>query len=305
MLRQVGGTTPGTVVIEIGQGGNDAIAHFCCFIDTTPILQLHKLQICYTFAQNKNVSFFQLTFCRVNIMKSAVLTFAAIGLLAAAAASAEISGSITATGISDYDFRGVSQTANDPAVQGSLDLESDSGWYLGVWGSNVDFGDGESADLELDWYAGMTFGEIWQSDFGAVLYKYPDNSDLDYTEFYGGVTYAGAENWDAGFKQWYSYNWFGFENTNGYYSEVNGSYTLPWFGIGLTAHFGYTWGDGPDEFYDEYTDWSFGLTKSWWEDRIETAVRYVDTDLDDDFEGLNGAGEKDGRVIGSISITLP
>ncbi len=238
-------------------------------------------------------------------MKSATLTFAAIGLLAAAAANAEVSGSVTATGISDYDFRGVSQSGNDPAAQGSLDLEGDSGWYVGVWGSNIDFGDGESADLELDWYAGMSFGETWQTDFGVVYYAYPDESDLNYTEFFGGVTYGGAENWEAGFKQWYSYDWFGFDNTNGYYSEVNGSYTLPWFGIGVTGHLGYTWGDGPDDFYDEYTDWSVGLTKSWWEDRIETAVRWVDTDLDDEFEGFNGVGEKDGRVIGHISITLP
>ena len=38
-------------------------------------------------------------------------------MLATAAANAEVSGSVTITGISDYDFRGVSQSSNDPAAR--------------------------------------------------------------------------------------------------------------------------------------------------------------------------------------------
>ena len=238
-------------------------------------------------------------------MKTFTMTLATIGLLATAAANAEVSGSVTGAFTSDYDFRGVSQSAGDPAVQGSLDLEGSSGWYIGVWGSKVDFGPGDSTDLELDWYAGFTMGETWVWDAGITRYSYPNGDDLDYTELYLGVDYDGAENWGAGFKQWYSYDWFGFENTDGYYSELNGHYMLPWFDIGLSGHVGYTWGDGPDDFYDTYTDYSVGVFKKWWDDRIETHIRYVDTDISGDLEEKSGAFENDGRVIGHISITFP
>ena len=41
----------------------------------------------------------------------------------------------------DYLFRFVSQTNEDPALSGGVDWSADNGFYVGVWGSNVDFGD--------------------------------------------------------------------------------------------------------------------------------------------------------------------
>ena len=77
-----------------------------------------------------------------------------IPLLAAAllplGASAELSSTWTLT--SDYVFRGVSQTAEDPALQGSIDYEGESGGYVGLWGSNVDFDNCCDEDIELNWY---------------------------------------------------------------------------------------------------------------------------------------------------------
>ena len=55
--------------------------------------------------------------------------------------AAELSATVTAT--TDYDFRGITQTAQDPAIQGSIDLATDPGFYAGVWASNVDFGPGD------------------------------------------------------------------------------------------------------------------------------------------------------------------
>ena len=55
---------------------------------------------------------------------------------------------------SDYRFRGISQTDEGPALQGSLDWSHDSGVYLGTWASNVDFAD---ADVEVDLYGGYAF----------------------------------------------------------------------------------------------------------------------------------------------------
>ena len=63
-------------------------------------------------------------------------------------ALAEISGNVALT--TDYRFRGISQTDRNPAVQGGFDWSHDSGFYLGTWGSNVDF----AGSLELDYYGG-------------------------------------------------------------------------------------------------------------------------------------------------------
>ena len=63
-------------------------------------------------------------------MKIATLGFAAAAVMLASTAQADISA--TVTGISDYDFRGVSQTADDPALQGSIEWEGESGGYGGV-----------------------------------------------------------------------------------------------------------------------------------------------------------------------------
>src|SRR5204862_3642097 len=53
----------------------------------------------------------------------------------------------------DYVFRGVSQTDEDPSIFGGVDLTIGSIGYAGVWASNVDFGNG--TDAEVDLYAGV------------------------------------------------------------------------------------------------------------------------------------------------------
>lgn len=56
---------------------------------------------------------------------------------------------------SDYRFRGIAQTATDPALQAGVDFAHKSGFYLGAWGSNVswikDFGASDGS-LEIDLY---------------------------------------------------------------------------------------------------------------------------------------------------------
>jgi uncharacterized protein (TIGR02001 family) len=39
--------------------------------------------------------------------------------------------------VSDYRFRGISQTFKEPALQGGFDYSHASGFYLGTWASNV------------------------------------------------------------------------------------------------------------------------------------------------------------------------
>lgn len=79
----------------------------------------------------------------------------------------------------DYIFRGISQTAGNPALQGGIDYTHSSGLYAGVWGSNIswisDFNAGVSSSLELDTYFGFsnTLANDFSYDVGFIRYNYP------------------------------------------------------------------------------------------------------------------------------------
>ena len=114
-----------------------------------------------------------------------------------------LSANVTLT--SDYVYRGLSQTNEGPALQGGFDYSHESGFYLGVWASNVEFNvnaptvDNDSS-LEIDVYGGLS-GELANGlgwDVGVLYYAYPDQNedggiDYDFLEFYGSLSYA----WDA------------------------------------------------------------------------------------------------------------
>jgi uncharacterized protein (TIGR02001 family) len=94
---------------------------------------------------------------------------------------------------SNYIFRGITQTADQTAVSGSLDYSFDSGAYVGTWVSNVDFGGG--GQTEIDYYAGYSGKENDISyDIGYAYYHYPEaedtlGSDFSFGEIYGSISY--------------------------------------------------------------------------------------------------------------------
>ena len=114
----------------------------------------------------------------------------AIALVAATIAEARADVSSTIALSSDYDFRGITQTARDPAVSASLDWTNESGFYLGAWASNVDFG--LESDFEVDALGGYR-GKINDDtayDIGAVYYSFwPDDDDVNFAELYAGLSY--------------------------------------------------------------------------------------------------------------------
>lgn len=79
----------------------------------------------------------------------------------------------------DYVFRYISQTQEDSAVSGGVDWESGSGFYLGAWGSTVDFDD--DARLELDFYGGYQFDTEngVNLNFGLIDYEYFNDAAND------------------------------------------------------------------------------------------------------------------------------
>ena len=127
-------------------------------------------------------------------MRRTILFLALAGFGSSAMAA---SASATFTFASDYLFDGISQTQGsddgdfNPALQASIDFEGDNGFYFGVWASNVDFGDGDPADVEIDYYLGFA-GESesgWGWDVGALYYTYMGApTSYDYAEGLLGVS---------------------------------------------------------------------------------------------------------------------
>lgn len=192
--------------------------------------------------------------------------------------------------VSDYQFRGVSQTDEDPAIQGGFDYAHASGFYLGTWASNVEFG---NANMEWDVYGGYSgsVGDIGYN-VGLLQYFYPDNSDADTLEVYGGVTYKGF-----GLKASYSTtDYFGAPDSDGtIYWDASYGYTFE-NGFGINLHYGYTSGEGDQE---DYADWKVGVTKD--VSGFTLGLAYVGTDSDgEDFYGKYA----DDRFIVSVAKTF-
>lgn len=118
----------------------------------------------------------------ISLRQTALIAACAVSLAVPAAAAeptGPFGGSITGTVgfVSDYKFRGISQTGNNPALQGSLEyalpIATDAtSLYAGVWGSNVDFFG--ASTLEADWTIGLrgSFGAAGY-DINVTAYSYP------------------------------------------------------------------------------------------------------------------------------------
>ena len=109
---------------------------------------------------------------------TAALSFALLGL--SSSAFAEVSMNIGVT--SNYVWRGVSQTDDQPAISGGVDWSGASGLYAGAWASNVDFGP-DTSPYELDLYGGYA-GKVadFGYDVGLIYYTYEPDDDANFLE---------------------------------------------------------------------------------------------------------------------------
>ena len=78
-------------------------------------------------------------------MKKVIIGLIAL-LFAGSASAFEFEGSIG--GVSNYVWRGATQTAGNPAIQGSIGIEH-GGLYANAWGSQVDYNDDTDAEVDL------------------------------------------------------------------------------------------------------------------------------------------------------------
>ncbi len=114
-----------------------------------------------------------------------------IGALQTAAAESPHSISANIGAVSNYIWRGQTQTDDQPAIQGGLDYAHETGLYVGTWLSNVDFGEGDSTNYELDLYGGFggSVNDDFSYDLGLIYYAYPDGRDSDFAEIGASGTY--------------------------------------------------------------------------------------------------------------------
>lgn len=225
----------------------------------------------------------------------------------------------SATVVSDYKFRGISQTDGNFAVQGGITVSHESGFYVSVWGSSIDdyvtvHG---TAHQELDLIAGFkkTFGGA-TFDIGALYYVYPgtrpgfdgDTSSSDFIEPYVSVSYAlgpvtakATANYAPKQKALSLDQGLTLPSQDNLYLAGDLSGSIPNTPFSLTAHLGHTFGpswlSGPT---DEYTDWSLGAAATW--KNLTLGVSYVDTDTD--FTTPSGKNAAKGGVIGSLGVSF-
>ncbi len=91
--------------------------------------------------------------------------------------------SANSTLTSNYIWRGISQTENDPALQGSVTLDY-AGFFATQWGSNVKF-EGSDANLELDSIVGYkkSYDQGFNYQLSATRYTYPDSANFNFLEY--------------------------------------------------------------------------------------------------------------------------
>jgi uncharacterized protein (TIGR02001 family) len=196
-------------------------------------------------------------------MKKTVLAalVATLGITAAPAAFAQLSFNVGA--VSDYRYRGISQTRLKPAIQGGVDYADKSGFYVGAWASNIkwikDFGG--DADVEIDLYGGYK-GEISKDltyDVGVLTYQYPSNKlnpSANTTEIYGALTYGPVT---AKYSHAVTNTFANLDSKNSYYLDVTGTFEVA-KGTNFIAHIGRQHISGPFKDVASYTDYSLGVT---------------------------------------------
>lgn len=178
-----------------------------------------------------------------------------------AAAEPDYSLAYNAGAITDYRYRGISQSRLRPALQGGADFTHKSGFYLGAWASTIKWikDAGGDAPVELDLYGGYKFSVgAFGADVGVLRYQYP-RADLavspNTTEIYGAGSFGPL-------TLKYSHavtNLFGFaDSKNSYYLDASATFDLG-NGFSVVPHVGYQKVKNNDAF--SYTDYAVTLGK--------------------------------------------
>jgi len=224
------------------------------------------------------------------------------------AAQAEVSANVSLT--TDYIFRGISLSGEDPAVQGGFDYDSGS-FYAGVWGSSLG---SAGSSMEMDLYAGFKphLGPI-ALDIGVIAYLYPgaddDAAEFDFYEFALSGEYEIAPQWTVGAGVNVSPDMFG-ETGDAVFYNVNAAFA-PSDAWSISGSFGQQSIDDvngplPGQPDDDYSTWNLGTTHAM--HGFELDLRYHEADISDSdpiaLAGFSSEAGAEGRVVLTLTRTL-
>ncbi|MFT8245800.1 TorF family putative porin [Roseomonas sp. BN140053] len=245
------------------------------------------------------------------LQRSLAAIACALGIAVAqpAAAQIEIPGGLTLTLTpsvsSDYLFRGVSQTRNRGAVQATVDLQHETGFYIGAFVSNVAF-QATDARQEVDILGGYRFKvDALSVDLGAVGYVYPGYSapaggfELSYFEVAAKLSYEFERVKLLG-SAFYSPN-FQLESRNAVYVEGGVEVKLP-LDLTLAGRAGYQWIDRNERYgLPNFANWNVTLSRDFF--GFLVTVGYFDTNVS---KRECGGGQKicDARAMVIVSHTF-
>ena len=231
--------------------------------------------------------------------KSALLACVAAFAAAVPAASyADVAFNVGA--VSDYRYRGISQSRLKPAIQGGVDY-TNGPVYLGLWASSIKWiGDfGGDADVEIDLYGGIKgdLGGGFGYDVGVLTYQYPSNKlspSANTTELYGAVTYGPAT---LKYSHAVTNTFANTDSKNSYYLDLSASFDLGG-GLMLVPHLGYQKIKGPFSGVGSYTDYALTLSKDF--SGLVASAAIVGTDADKSFY----ASPVNGKELGKTGVVV-
>lgn len=215
-----------------------------------------------------------------------------------------ISGS--ATIVSDYRFRGISQSDKRIAIQGGFGISHESGFYVSTWGSSIDDYVANGSDAEIDFVAGYshTFGGT-TIDAGVLYYYFPGAGavDTDFVEPYLSISQAigpATIKATANYAPSQSALSIGNGDEDNFYLAGDLSVAIPDTPLTIWGHFGHSFGPSYLTIGDEYSDWGLGASVSY--RNLNFGLSYVDTD--GTVITPSGRNASEGGVVASIGVSF-
>jgi uncharacterized protein (TIGR02001 family) len=210
-----------------------------------------------------------------------VLIGGSLLLIATSMQAAEISGNVTLA--SDYVYRGVSQTSEEPTIQGGFDVTVENGVYAGIWASNISF----DGSVEVDYYIGFSNDilEDWSYDIGLIHYDYPKDGaspDSDFQELYFSLSYQAFT--------------VGIANSSDFFGETgSATYAYGEYDLSLPNDVSLVFHYGSQDDAEDYDEYSMSLSKEI--SGIDFSLSWHDTDGN----SVEGSGS---RIVLALSKSL-
>lgn len=205
--------------------------------------------------------------------------------------------------MSDYVWRGVSQTMEDPAAQAELTLSHESGFYVGAFLSTVDFtgpdDEEDGMNTEVNLWAGYTheLSDTVSLDVFYIRYLYPgvnEGFEIDFNEVTASLGFGG--NYTASVT--YSDDAMKLGGSSLYYT-LGGEWELE---SGFTVAAGVGYYDLEDAIGESYTDYNVSIGKSF--GPMDVSLWYTNTSGFNEILGENLGSAADGRVGATLSVNF-